>query len=335
MKLQPVNEGTPYLFADTFKGNIPLADAAQALSGVGTLGKHKVILGYESTITADKNCELYATVKVDPANVMPALAADVLLNAGASIGYKFNGPVHSAAIDFGLRGDGAGTVAVRIGLTASGVVVTNDLNYDADNKLLFVGDSITDYTVNSDVELHQYYGFVLRDALAKGSRSKRTARNIVKGIAGKTSVDFDKLLKAGQLYVDEPAIVFYGHGVEDQKQAVTVAAYGAAIESFINYKKQYWPNAVLVIQGATPVQSATRQTALDAYRTEAAARVTAAADPRVLYINLAAAFDNTVAARFATVDGIGGDAVHPGDAIAQKGIADALLAGLTAAGIAI
>jgi hypothetical protein len=79
-------------------------------------------------------------------------------------------------------------------------------------------------------------------------------------------------------------------------------------------EQKRYPKAKLVIFGTTPVQDATQDAALSAYRITDQAAVVAATDPNILYCNLANNFDRTVAANYATSDGAAGTRIHPDDA---------------------
>lgn len=205
---------------------------------------------------------------------------------------------------------------------------TNDYRFDADHTVGWIGDSICGPTANADLVQSDYHHFATVTWLMLNSTKKEIFRlcNIASG--GRSSVNYNDLLNKGGVGSNPVnlSIEFYQMGMNDLGGSIPTATYKANIKRWIKHRKANYPGIVLVLLGTTPAQSATRQANLDPYRialAECVLEEQALTDgtslgERIIGIDLGHCFDRTNPARWATSDGTGGDALHPGDVTANR-----------------
>lgn len=323
-------EGESYVSGATWTGNITAANQSNLLTIPGNVGKPYVFLDSEIWLTSTKDVRLFFSANEDPTGVVTGTVANVNIPAGAAVPYRYPQRAYSNGDQISMYGDASQVdVPVKIGGVFSGTRVVNDLNFNAEKKVYWLGDSITAFTSN-DIGMENYYQFQVRNWLSLNS--KQTYRLTQKAWGGRTSTHFNTLREYGSLYIDNPDIIFYQLGVNDQSQSTGTVTYRANIERIIAYKNTFWKDAILIFLGSTPVQDTARHTALDAYRSVMQQVVEEAGQENVKYISLREAFDRTATPTtiWATSDnpGTNTDCIHPGTLISHSGIANAIITGL-------
>ena len=251
----------------------------------------------------------------------------VRLMSGQTAEFDFSEGIASEGAQLYISaGDGVTPIITNVIMTYK--TLTNDLRFDADRSLGWIGDSISGPTTNSDLLQNDYHNFATRNWLMNNSLIKETFRlcNVTSG--GKHSSNYNDLLnKSGQNSNPcDLSIEFYQMGMNDHAQNIPIITYKANIRKWIKHRQLNYPGIVLVLLGVTPAQGLARQNGLDAYRTAMAECVLEeqalwpAGDPmrnRIIGIDLGHCFDRTIPARFAISDGNTGDALHPGDVTAN------------------
>ena len=332
-------EGLPYDFSNAVTVNFSASNQSSLMSFTNNFSIYqRIILTRPIYLTASDDCTIYYSADQDPTGTFAGVLQSVFLPARTAVPVGGSYTVYTGQHSLGLYADSARAAAgksVTIGVSLSGIIINNDLNFNAKKKIAWFGDSITQYTWNA-IGLQNCFPYAVRDWLALNSPQKNTCRMINKGISGKTGVNFSTMLTDDIWTVDDPDIVFWQHGTNDAGQSVGTTAFVAAINNFIAYKKVHWPNAWLVFLGSTPRQDNTAETLLATYRSAEATAVAAAADSKIIYISLANAFNRTLpfAQVWATSD-TAGNGIHPGTLYAHQGIVSTITAGLTAAGVTI
>jgi len=203
----------------------------------------------------------------------------------------------------------ADKTGVNFAMYAQGWSLTDDLDYAAPKTMLWIGDSITAGGTGPTVKSNQYDWRVRKYYRDKGIR----VRMVNMSLSGQTSVVLESRRALG-VYDGIPAdLICYSPGINDASQAVSASTYRANVDAVIAWKKAIHPKAELIVFGPTPAENNTTETAAAALRAQATAAVTAAADAKVSYCNLGAAFDRTVSSNYASSDSAG-SRVHPNDA---------------------
>jgi hypothetical protein len=192
---------------------------------------------------------------------------------------------------------------------ATGFQLADSINFDAKKVSLMVGDSTwhgatgpTSVLTCTPWLINKFY----RD-------QGQDTRYILKAYPGSNTNGHESYRAGGKYEFPQVDSIFYNLGINDAAQGVTTATHSANVASLIAWKQKRYPKAKLVIFGTTPVQDATQEAALAAYRTADQAAVVNAADPNILFCNLGNSFDRTVAANYATTDGAAGTRIHPVD----------------------
>lgn len=243
----------------------------------------------------------------------------VILNAGATVTIPIRQVVRPS-----IAGTAAnatfGNVQIRNVLDAtatgayinaylSGTAVYDDFDYSADKVMLVAGDSILNGTAGITDKAKSMEWQVRKYFRARGKR----VRVINRAVSGSTSGDHARMISHGAYDFPQVDYFHYQLGTNDAGQALSAASYKSNVADAIQFKKDVYPNAQMVVCGSTPLQNNTKETALIAMRTAAQQAVTEANDARVRFTSLAAAFDRTVESNYATSDA-SGDKTHPNDA---------------------
>lgn len=243
--------------------------------------------------------------------------ADVVLSPGGTTVIPIRQLVRPS--QFGSNG-GFGSGLVRnlidadntnaiIRITVFGHSITDDLNFGADKVLLHIGDSITAAGTGITAKTNQYDWRILgyhRDA-------GRSVRMVNMSMSGSTSGQADRRRAYGDYDLPQVDHINYSMGANDASSAVPTATFKANVAAAIAWKKSRYPKATMTVFGSTPHENSTNETAAIALRSAASDAVTEAADSKVKYLNLGAAFDRTVTSNFASTD-TAGNRIHPSDA---------------------
>lgn len=220
--------------------------------------------------------------------------------------YASSGALGSATIKALIDTDATNTY-IRAAMV--GYKVTDDFNYGADKVMLWLGDSITADGTGPSAKTNQYDWRTLNYHKDAG----RSVRMVNLSIGGSTSTQFERLRAHGNL--DQPQVdhVYYTLGANDASQGVAAATYKANVAAAIAWKKSRYPKATMTVFGMTPQENDANEANAATLRTAASDAVTEAADAKVKFLDLGAAFDRKVAGNYATSD-TAGSRIHPSDA---------------------
>ncbi len=192
--------------------------------------------------------------------------------------------------------------------TYVGKMIYDDLNFDADKIILFIGDSVFNGTGRTskltmyDWKIRQFY-----------NDAGQNVRGIMKAISGSTSSTWETQRQYAMDFQKVDLIV-YELMINDAVQAIAPSVYQANLQAMIAYKQARYPNAKMIVIGCHPLQNSTYEAAAAVLRPIAASVVAAVADPKVLFCNaglLGVPFQ-TVNANYAASDGAG-SGIHPSD----------------------
>lgn len=210
----------------------------------------------------------------------------------------------------GVIGASGATASVEVNITASGWRVTDDFNFSADKVMLLLGDSRfngTGPTVkykNIQWQMLRYF----RDVIGLD------CRYVNKSVSGAGTSFFEQRRLRGDFdELPNVDLIWYSLGVNDASYGVSSSTTSANLDKIIAWKKAYWPNATLVLEGPTPLENNTHEAAAAVIRTAMSDKVTAAADSKIKFFNAGGIFDRTVASNYASTD-TAGSRVHPSDA---------------------
>lgn len=177
-----------------------------------------------------------------------------------------------------------------IGCGVSATTLADDLNFSADKKMMWIGDSIPNgAAISSNKMLSFVYGTwkFLRETQGYN------VQLISKCYSGMSSIGAEFLRSQGKFNVKQLDIIFYGHGVNDTTTVSTgqtsQATYRGNLDALKNWRSKFYPNIPIIILGPTSCQNATRESQLVTLRGWAAQWVTdqvSAGDPRVYFCNL-------------------------------------------------
>lgn len=195
-----------------------------------------------------------------------------------------------------------------LGISTAGFSIYDDLDFTADRVGLVIGDSILNGTAGITQKAKSMEWLIRGYFRDRGTR----LRLINKSVSGSTSSDHEARRAAGVYDFPQVDYLHYQLGTNDAG-TISAATAGANCAAMIAYKQKRYPKATMIVWGATPREDNTTETALVAIRAAQQSAVTAAADPKVLFCSLAAAFDRTNLANYAATDATG-QHVHPTDA---------------------
>jgi lysophospholipase L1-like esterase len=297
------------------------------------LGELYLAVNAKGAFSCDQDIRVFFSSNSENTSTISASLINIFIPKSGVVPFSFEKPFSNMP-QMGVYGDAAATTPIpfKLGYTFSGLKVINDLNFNAEKRVYWLGDSITAGTANA-IGVNNYYQFQVRNWLSKNSNSG-TFRLTQKAFGGRTSVDFNTLLTYNYLFVDKPDIVFYQLGVNDQSQSVSINTFKSNLENIIDYKNTFWKDSILVFLGPTPTQQTARNTSLNAYRNAMSEVVIASGNSKVKYINLANSFDRTAspATIWAASDtpATNTDCIHPGTLISHTGIANTIIGELDA-----
>lgn len=208
-------------------------------------------------------------------------------------------------------------------------MVDADFSIDADESYLWIGDSVSEPTVNADLWLHECYQQIVKVAIAKSKK----ARIAKVAVGGKTSSHALTMLRENRIHLSDPKYIFFQFGLNDRGQSIPVATYKNNLKAAIRWKQYRYPNARMVLVSATPVANNTAEAQLVAYRAACLEAVTEVADALTVGVDMTDCFDRTLGyAIWASSDADPANGIHPGTALAHQGLASRIIQRLTDVG---
>lgn len=208
-------------------------------------------------------------------------------------------------------------------------MVDADFSLDADESYLWIGDSVSEPTVNQDLWLHECYQQIVKVAIAKSKK----ARICKVAVGGKTSSQALTMLMENRIHISDPKYIFLQFGLNDLGQSVPVATYKSNLKAAIKWKQFRYPKSKMVVVSATPVGDSPKEALLVAYRSAAMEAVAEMADTRTVGVDMTDCFDRTLGyGVYALSDSTPGQGVHPGTALAHQGLASRIIQRLTDVG---
>ncbi|RYC70846.1 SGNH/GDSL hydrolase family protein [Spirosoma sordidisoli] len=234
-----------------------------------------------------------------------------------------------------LSGHRVGDSINAVGLTEL-TLMTNDLNPQANRKILWLGDSRTVGTLNGDMKQEEIMQWGVQAWI--NNQAKSTSGNVYRSVivarGGMKSGDIVNALENRLIRVENPTFVVSLFGLNDQGQGVPVNTYEANTRRELAILRRIYPDAIIVKLTDTPVANTTKNTAVDAYRNKLVEVVTGLNDPKIKVIDLRKAFDRTLGLSvWAASDSNGGavnvvtDGVHPGTALSHQGLINVITTG--------
>lgn len=229
------------------------------------------------TVTATESCTIAVQVG---GSYNPAIGW--YMPYAVTAGQRLDIPVsaflsENTSLTVQILGSG-GTASFYIAVAVQGKIVSADfLREEADRVLLEIGDSIGSGSGITATE--QNYNYKLRDSLE--AATGRPWRVIRKSMGGMTAVQMESLRLGGKLDVVQPDVVVYNMGMNDTNPT----SWATAANSSLAWLRKKYPRAYFIVCGPTR-RVDSQETNLVTIRTHAAAAVTAANSPKVVYVPL-------------------------------------------------
>lgn len=240
----------------------------------------------------------------------PGYAANVAVNAFIRSADRTGiGAVIPQWLDAGVSGTHV------VGISGSAYQLSDSINFDAKKVILWVGDSTSNGTGPTSVltcvpyQVNKFY----RD---KGIN----CRYILKAFSGSTTSGHYWYAEGGKYDFPLVSAIFINLGINDAAQGYTTdGASAGATASMPNIRAQVaryrarYPGVPIVLFGSTPLQNATFEATLAAFRSALSTYCASFSDGLVKFCDLGASFDRTVGANYVTSDGADGTRIHPAD----------------------
>ncbi|MGF7219028.1 hypothetical protein GGR92_005208 [Spirosoma lacussanchae] len=234
-----------------------------------------------------------------------------------------------------LSGHRVGDTINAVGLTEL-TLMTNDLNPQANKKILWLGDSRTVGTLNNDMTQDQIMQWGVQNWI--NAQAKATSGNIYRSVivarGGMKSGDIVNALENRLIRVENPALIFSWFDLNDQGQSVPVSTYETNTRRELALLRRFYPDATIIKMTSSPVANTTKNTAVDAYRNKLIEVVASLNDSKIKVIDLRKSFDRTLGLSvWAASDSNGGavnvvtDGIHPGTALSHQGIINTITTG--------
>jgi len=129
----------------------------------------------------------------------------------------------------------------------SAYLISADTNWAAKNVMYCFGDSVA----NLSSYITRVGGHMFNTAKLAVNTVGYDARMIADSMSGKTSTDFVNALKNGLKLVRQSNMILFMYGINDAYQGTTDATWQANIEYMIAWRNINYPDAKLVLVGAT------------------------------------------------------------------------------------
>jgi hypothetical protein len=319
-------EGERMVIGGSYSGVI--GAGAVSLANSPSLIRSQMIVDFSYEVWIDRFCK-YSIGALFDGVVSDSDPSFQQFGAIPNVNVKFNIPKLGQSISLGsfFEGDGG---TYNAGLCGYGTKITNDLNFNADKVIWWIGDSISQPTVNNDVYCDMMTHFMVRNWL--NENSKLTHRLSIRANGGRTTRTYETLRKNGQMIIDQADFIFYQLGMNDKgsqgnEHVVPVAEYKQNIKNFIKHKQRLYKSAYMFCLGNTPIQFDYDNSLSAEYRTAMQEAVSESNDPRVIYISLEKSFNRTLTSNYATTDNTSTKCVHPGSIAAQLSIFNCIVNG--------
>ncbi len=204
------------------------------------------------------------------------------------------------------------TSAIKVRGGVVGEDYTENYNTNADNTILFFGDSNTygaDAGTFATYDFSDLYtGKILNYFINKG----KSVRPIVKASKGITTQALDKEVRQNRLDIGQQySMIVYNAGTNNVLTTNTQAdrdLVTANYTNFINWANTRHPNAIKIYCGIFPIGVSTQEADANALRTILSGLVTSLGDTNSFYVNLGSSFTATDLTKYA--DG-GSSKLHP------------------------
>ena len=238
------------------------------------------------------NNDMYSLIDVTKPTYIPI---NQILRSGYQIVFYSRGWVDSDQTDASVL------------INYDGVVMTDDINYDAKNKMLWIGDSILNGTGPTLTE--NFYPFITRNYMITQGCS---IQNIIKAISGSTTAQHLKQTQLQNYNIKGVKQIIISLGTNDAGQSISKATYKANLKAMIDIllNNEDLPN--ILILSNPPVENNTTNSFVTQYVTALAEIESEYNSSRVKTLNISTAFDRTSSSFYASTDTPGGR-VHPND----------------------
>lgn len=318
-------EGDKIIVQGQIKGVVVGASPVSFGSAVNFNGSN-ILVDVEYEVWSDKTCRYSGSIYDSFVTARDSVFSSCVLISGIKIKSKI--PKIGANFNLGSLYEGDGT-AYNGGAWGSGTLMTNDLNFNADKVIWWIGDSISQPTVNANVTNDKMTQFMVRDWI--NEQSIVDYRISIRAYGGRTTRSYETLRANGQMIIDQADIIFYQLGMNDKgsqgnESIIPLNEYTVNINNFIKHKKRFYKDSYLIFLGNTPIQKDYDNNLSVAYRNAMQNCVTVANDPNIIYLSLEKSFDRTIFANYATSD-TNGSAVHPGSISSQLAIFNCIING--------
>jgi lysophospholipase L1-like esterase len=205
---------------------------------------------------------------------------------------------------------GDGVTTGKIDVNVNGVVITDSLNYDANNLVLWVGDSITEMSglpQNNYAKKYELHTHMINNYLISKGKDTRIS---IQAKGGTTSTNGESARLRG--FFDAPGkaqYYFYHFGMNDCTTS-DPTNYVLNIGKFITWALYKNPSAKIIILGISPAENSTTNTNAIVLRAAANSYVSGLNLSNVFYCELGNAFDRTNSSFYSSADAAG-SRVHP------------------------
>lgn len=305
--------------ATVASGTDSTGDSAFALN----IGKHAWIHGV--SITTDRYMDYSVTIKTDHYTSTNSIFG-TLAGSSTSASSVYLLPIEALVREGGscqvfVNAEGGGEMP-QVTTNIISTEFTADMNWNADRKILIIGDSTTWSTVGTDLggtpyDGHDLYAFRLRDKI--NQFSTYTHRLINKGYGGSNAIDWKKSIRYGELDGINYDTIMIGLGMNDASSisgGYTIAMFKDNLQAIIDHRNIYNKGSKMLFIAPNLTDSASRTTNIAAIRTAISDVVTAAADTNIRFVNSSLAFslNGTPAADANMTERTAGNRIHPSGA---------------------
>ena len=334
-----MREGQQFLNAANFSGIYP-STQTQVGGALSNFNISRRAVNLQMVLTVyGAPVRMSTGSSTDSSDFYPSVVSTFWLCPGSPINIDEPGYITGPLMQRFTIGSGDDETAIKIGIVSRYKLITNDLNFDAEKTIGWQGDSISEPTVNADLTLDDMHHFRVRNWLIDNDPERKTYRLTICAVGGRTSLSYVKLLNAGSAGAlpVSLSIDFYQFGMNDFDK-ISTSEYKANIRRWVEYRRRHYPDIVLVFLGTTPRMGDDAEAGVQIFRIAMAEVIldlkqeweAMGLNPeRLIGIDLARTFDRKERDNYAITDGGADitDAVHPGNAAANHGMATKITEG--------